>query len=540
MDKRKDFGSTLNVVEKIDLLHSEITRLVELSDKKQLGEQHLNYVTEIFETCIRIEHYQGILDSGMLLVDLLISLNDLYLASVITNKTFGYVSFVPDVDGFARLINTMASAFYMDGAYEKSFIELVKLHNFATEYEIEEAIIISAVNRGDILRLIGAHSEAQEHFSSVIKKYENNGEVNKSIYETALLNMCESIIESNENITRTEIYFEKILALLEGVEDSFGYAYYASIKAKYLHLVGSFGEAKELFYQCLDVYKGVNEDFYKFETVMAFARILYMEKAYAECLELLKTFDIEKTDVESTKLRMISHELNARSFEALNDLQNAIIHFKIFLDYQGDDSDRKEGQLNSIRRVIKEDEYRQRVKKLHEENITDQLTKIYNRKKLLADIKQIFVDEKDTYGNYAILMLDLDNFKLINDYNGHVAGDKCLQQVGRVLKEVCDIYHGTSYRYGGDEFFILFTSPFAIDLFEVGEHIRKSIESLEISAVVDDEVIIVTASVGVLGFENNRETRAREIINEVDKLMYTAKRNSKNATVIKNNVVQGG
>jgi len=537
MTERKDFDSTLNVVEKIDLLHSEITRLVELDQQDDVTEKDFDYVKEIYETCVKIEHYQGILDSGKLLLKLHITLNDLYSALEVANKTFSYVSLIPDVDGFVDLLNSMATAFYMDGSYEKSFTELVKLHNFATEYEIEDAVIISAVNRGDILRLIGAHSEAEEHFESVIKKYENSGSVNNSIYETALLNMCESIIESKTDISRTEVYFDKVLDLLDGVTDSFGYAYYASIKAKYLYANGSYTEAVKFYYDCLEVYKGLKEEFYKYETIMTFAKILLKEKDYQECLNLLREYDLEKTNLGSAKLSMIFHEVCARAHEALGDLEKAVKHYKMFIHYQGDDHEQRDRQIARIRRIIKEDEYRQRVKKLHEENITDQLTKVYNRKKMLADIKQIFVDEEGRHQNYAILMLDLDNFKFINDYNGHVAGDKCLQQVGRVLKEVCDAYNGISYRYGGDEFFIIFTSPLELDLFEIGEHLRKSIEALKIFADVDNKKIFVTASVGVLGFASNRDTRAREIITEVDELMYKAKKATKNATVIKSKII---
>jgi diguanylate cyclase (GGDEF)-like protein len=349
--------------------------------------------------------------------------------------------------------------------------------------------------------------------------------------------MCESIIESNKDLERVQIYLDKILNLLDGVVDSFGYAYYASIKAKYLYVNGSYHESKQTYYECLKVYDDLDENFYKFETVMAFARTMLKEDDSAECLELLLKYDIEKTEVESSKLRMIYHEVCARAHEASGDLAKAVTHYKSFIRYQGEDHELREMQIARIRRIIKEDEYRQRVKKLHEENITDQLTKVYNRKKLLADIKEIFVDEENKHQNHAILMLDLDNFKQINDYNGHVAGDKCLQQVARVLKEVCDVYGGISYRYAGDEFFIIFTSAMPLDLFEIGEHLRKSIENLGIYAEIEGKKNYVTASVGVLGFESERDARAREIIGEVDELMYKAKKSTKNATFVKNNII---
>jgi diguanylate cyclase (GGDEF)-like protein len=76
-----------------------------------------------------------------------------------------------------------------------------------------------------------------------------------------------------------------------------------------------------------------------------------------------------------------------------------------------------------------------------------------------------------------------------------------------------------------------------LDLFEIGEHLRKSIENLGIYAEIEGKKNYVTASVGVLGFESERDARAREIIGEVDELMYKAKKSTKNATFVKNNII---
>lgn len=81
-------------------------------------------------------------------------------------------------------------------------------------------------------------------------------------------------------------------------------------------------------------------------------------------------------------------------------------------------------------------------------SVTDQLTGIYNRRQLDEHIEQYSAEGR----RYLFILIDLDNFKGINDRHGHAAGDACLALVARCLKEA---FGETTYRYGGDEFAIM-------------------------------------------------------------------------------------
>lgn len=120
-------------------------------------------------------------------------------------------------------------------------------------------------------------------------------------------------------------------------------------------------------------------------------------------------------------------------------------------------------------------------------------------------------------------MLDLDNFKNINDLYGHVFGDF-------VLKEVCKVFMEETSRmdkvcrYGGEGFLIILPSTNRKNAFKVGERLRKEIENREF--LDNKKKIKVTMSGGIMEYEEGLSIE--ELIEIVDKSLYKAKRSGKN------------
>ena len=85
---------------------------------------------------------------------------------------------------------------------------------------------------------------------------------------------------------------------------------------------------------------------------------------------------------------------------------------------------------------------------------TDDVTGLYNQRKLLRDLDQKIVHTLQTDGYFSLIFLDIDNFKNVNDGHGHIIGTKLLVQVAGVIRKVI---RDTDYiyRYGGDEFVII-------------------------------------------------------------------------------------
>jgi diguanylate cyclase len=149
----------------------------------------------------------------------------------------------------------------------------------------------------------------------------------------------------------------------------------------------------------------------------------------------------------------------------------------------------------------------------------DELTGLPNRALLLDRLKQALVRAKRQHKQLALLLLDLDGFKDINDRLGHIAGDKLLQRVAERLLS-CIRGSDTACRYGGDEFVVL--------LPEVDDQNRALVVAGEIHArlakpyMVDDYSIAVRASIGVAVYPLDGTTE-NDLLKQADVAMYLAK-----------------
>jgi diguanylate cyclase (GGDEF)-like protein/PAS domain S-box-containing protein len=166
---------------------------------------------------------------------------------------------------------------------------------------------------------------------------------------------------------------------------------------------------------------------------------------------------------------------------------------------------------------------------LRYQSMRDPLTGLYNRRYLEDFLfKQVHQAERSGCP-LAVLMLDLDHFKKINDTYGHEAGDTALKELGRILQS--DIRLGDiAARYGGEEFIIIF---YNIDLEEAkfrAEQIRKTVSLMQIKYGAE-HVGSITISIGIAEYPQDARTPT-ELIEFADKALYRAKKNGRNKIVV--------
>jgi len=159
----------------------------------------------------------------------------------------------------------------------------------------------------------------------------------------------------------------------------------------------------------------------------------------------------------------------------------------------------------------------------------DPLTLLYNQR-VFWELLQYEVERAKRYDyKFAVLVVDLDNFKFINDTYGHAFGDVFLQSVARTLeglKRKGDVLA----RYGGDEFTLILPMCDLPQAYSVAERIRSAINNLKVEAP-DRKHVNLTCSVGVAIFPDHAEN-AQDLFILADTLMYRAKETGKNAVVI--------
>jgi diguanylate cyclase (GGDEF)-like protein len=155
----------------------------------------------------------------------------------------------------------------------------------------------------------------------------------------------------------------------------------------------------------------------------------------------------------------------------------------------------------------------------------DDLTNIYNRKYFLKVSEDIIAIAKRDNKSVSVVMIDIDNFKYINDEFGNSAGDEVLvslsQKITHRIRD-SDIFA----RFGGEEFILLLQNTDAKSAFLLSEHIRKIIED----TVVSDMRITISLGVSQMDIKNDS---LDDVIKKSDKALFEAKKTGKNKVCIK-------
>ncbi|KTD21244.1 diguanylate cyclase [Legionella londiniensis] len=163
------------------------------------------------------------------------------------------------------------------------------------------------------------------------------------------------------------------------------------------------------------------------------------------------------------------------------------------------------------------------------QSIHDALTGLYNRRYLEEFLNQQIGQAKRENQQFALLMLDLDHFKSINDAYGHEAGDEVLKEIGEVFRNemrATDL----ACRYGGEEFVVFIHNINTENAKNIAENLRLKIYHLNIKHN-DQQIGPITISIGIAIFPNNGQT-VGELLGAADGALYQAKKKGRNQVVL--------
>lgn len=173
-----------------------------------------------------------------------------------------------------------------------------------------------------------------------------------------------------------------------------------------------------------------------------------------------------------------------------------------------------------------------RISKLEKESFTDPLTGVYNRRYMEQCLQEEITKAHRYKFDLSLLLLDLDDFKLINDRYGHQGGDQMLADVSAlVIHELRE--SDILARYGGEEFLVVAPSTAHVDAKSLAERIRKRIETHNFSLctnVPEPVAIKLTVSIGVSSYGGSITSR-ESLIQTADNNLYKAKEQGRNKVV---------
>lgn len=158
----------------------------------------------------------------------------------------------------------------------------------------------------------------------------------------------------------------------------------------------------------------------------------------------------------------------------------------------------------------------------------DPLTLVKNRRALDLYLSEIWIKSSTENKPVSVLMIDIDNFKLLNDSLGHLAGDRCLQMIANLLNNLVPENDRILARYGGEEFVFAFLGIDKERLVDISALILDKVRDLKIPHPYNIINEYVTVSIGGALMQPTPKRKYLELVKNADVALYKAKEDGKN------------
>ena len=250
--------------------------------------------------------------------------------------------------------------------------------------------------------------------------------------------------------------------------------------------------------------KKINELAYNANSIEEFAKRI--NNPYSKIISVLIHKKLDELEAKFTWDKLVTHMkslektlkrpvgINVASVDYIENIKNTSEDMKVML----------EDEFETISKIA----------------TIDELTSLYKREVLDIFIKKIFEKAKRKKNNFSFLMIDIDDFKDVNDTYGHQKGDEVLARISKIIKQSIRSMD-VAFRYGGEELSVIFPDTKKDDAFMIAQKIRENIQKEY------ENDMKITVSIGVSSNEEIKKDE-QEIIKSADELLYEAKNNGKN------------
>lgn len=243
--------------------------------------------------------------------------------------------------------------------------------------------------------------------------------------------------------------------------------------------------------------------------------------------EVMGVLQLINTRNEDEQIRQFPDDVRLQ-VEALTSLASVALENRYLLDEQEELKRELEKEVDTRTRELQQalDKLSEAHNILKELTTIDAVTGIRNRQYF----EEVFDQEwrRALRQNYdlSMMVVDIDHFKKVNDTYGHMAGDECLAGVARCIDNMFNRPSDVVARYGGEEFVVILPYVGRTNALQLGEVIRKEIESTSFPA--DGHSLGVTVSVGIASMVPSDGDHPRKLIGLADEALYKAKSEGRN------------
>ncbi|BES63621.1 hypothetical protein SANA_00600 [Gottschalkiaceae bacterium SANA] len=430
-----------------------------------------------------------------------------------------------------RTIFGIALCLLFQQNYEESleqFLNYMRLY-YEHEHEFDLKIYTALNNVGELFRHLGEYDTALQYY---LEAQEVCGEKDPNFLLILKPNIANAYIKLRDP-DQARRYLEEteaLTAIAEGSQDDY------MIRQTYghlAHLEGDLEKADRLlnealtFYRTLSIYTCIMEQNAVYEDLYE----VYQERErWAKGEDLLLEAVNYSRENKFWLLHIHYLGLLARHFEESHEATKAYDTLRRFYKSQMKyDEIRRTRKIRNIELRIEMDQLKKEKTALHSIARLDRLTGIYNRRAMQEHFEQFLRGEFAMEGEtIAGLLLDVDYFKEYNDHYGHLAGDQALIKIAKVLEELAESLGGSAYRYGGDEFLMMFENLSEASMVELTEALGGRIKELNIIHEAASGINCLSCSAGILLFNRNELISFEWVFKQMDELLYLAKRKGRN------------
>ncbi len=391
--------------------------------------------------------------------------------------------------------------------------------------------MISYARMGDYskritLRVKGEGEEVVEQINTLFEKLEstfNNLKNSLSTFVTSSQITCQNPLEESKKIINelSDIYkFKKTIELDRTYKDIFERIYYIleerfEIKNYKFYLIDKEKNERELIHQrgdieecdCSDVDKNAElcRAFRTQNEVLSidFKDVCHFCKTNSGTEYLCIPFDI------NSELAIVI-SIYTNDMDKYNQIQSTLVDI--------------ENYLEAAKPVL---ESKFLMQKLKESSLKDGLTGLYNRRFLENFIEKFAKQADRAEKSYAVLMIDIDFFKMVNDTYGHDVGDTVIKELARILKtniRSADM----AIRYGGEEFLVLLYNPEKSKVLDIAQNLADKFKNIEFQA--GNVSFKKTLSIGIAYYPQQAES-LWQAIKFADTALYAAKESGRDKIV---------
>ncbi|HBF4260231.1 TPA: GGDEF domain-containing protein [Clostridioides difficile] len=447
----------------------------------------------------------------------------------------------------------LASVYIMDNNYSKAVDLTVKSIKLAEKLGNNYEKARLDVDLASILLKVGSYETAEKLIKDSFKIDIDEGEKNGMVRLYAIINLAEIYVEEGEYDKAIEISSRiKDYKKFVNTDDYNDFEIMASIMQSNAYVGKNNIQKAKTFLEKADyLIKSdrtvhiLDKDMYYY---MAMGNLEYKSKNYNSAIDnYKKSLEIStKRKLIQEKIKNLNKILNIYekqgNVKSLNEYQKMLINeYKENKSIRDSETsfyiiDKVSNESKLFEKTKKEIKYYKilftviliailgstflynRLKYFKAQNLHDGLTNVYNRKSF--DIMYEKYIEKDD--NFALVMIDIDNFKLINDNYGHKFGDVVIKGITNTICVMLE-QDDKVFRYGGEEFSVLIRNKSGEEVVDIIDNIRVAIANKKWS-----EDVTVTISAGVAHISGSKN-----VLEEADKNLYKAKQLGRNKVVYK-------